>query len=210
MTVADPSEAARRVAPHAAGGDGAPVEPGTRPVHHVRLAVGAVLRSGRPGPGVDGRIAAPVVRGLRRLAAPAGRRNLPGLFGHRLAAMKRSPLHRRTPLKSGGQLRRTGRVYSDRRLAELPDERARRREAIRIAGERDGWRCVAERLVVDVACDGGLDAHEPLTRARGGDPLNPDHIELICRAHHEWTHAHPYEAGQLDLLRHSWEGPIQR
>jgi hypothetical protein len=123
---------------------------------------------------------------------------------------RRRALQRRTPLRGGGELRRTGRVYSDRRLAELPAEREARREAVRAAGERDGWRCQAEHLVPTVACDGGLEGHEPLMRSRGGDPLDPDQIITTCAAHHRWAHANPTEAGEVGLLRHSWEGPIER
>lgn len=209
----------RRSASHADRRHGACVEPGAGPVHDVRLGVGAVLRVGRPVAGDDGVDRPQALPGVRRDPASAGRCTVRRLrrFGvpavttpGRARLRRRRQLQRRKPLERRTELRRTGRVYSDRRLAELPGERAARAEAVHAAGDRDGWRCAARTLVAEVVCDGGLDGHEPLTRARGGDPLNPDHIELICRAHHEWAHAHPYEAGQLGLLRHSWEGPIQR
>lgn len=50
-------------------------------------------------------------------------------------------------------------------------------------------------------CWGWLDVHEPLTRARGGSITDPDNGVLLCRRHHEWTHAHPREALELGLLR---------
>lgn len=123
---------------------------------------------------------------------------------------RRTGMSRRTPLARGGGLRRTGRIYSDRRLAELADESAARRAAVAAASERDGHRCTAAPLVPLVACWGPLDGHEPLTRGRGGDPLNADHIDMVCRGHHEWIGANITAATELGLLRHAWEGPKPR
>lgn len=53
------------------------------------------------------------------------------------------------------------------------------------------------------------DAHEPLTRARGGSITDPNNVVPVCRTHHDLLTFAPesqlgwaYEAG---LLRHSWE-----
>lgn len=215
MTGAGPVDVVRRFPPHTAGGDGASVEPGPCSLHDLRVVVGTVLRFGRPGPGADRRRRASTLRDLCGVSAPAGWRAVHHLLRVRVPAV--SELRRKTPLRAKTQLRRrtelrrtSSRVYSARRLAELPAEWARRREAVRLAGERDGWRCQAEDVVLSVACDGGLEGHEPLMRSRGGDPLDEDQIVTTCAAHHRWAHAHPKEAGQLGLLRHSWEGPIQR
>ena len=135
-----------------------------------------------------------------------------------VAAMKRTPLRRRTPLirRTALRARRAGIMDS---LA-LAGARAvtpaitatvkARRDAVRAAFERDGYRCQAADLETPgVQCGGGLDGHEPLTRARGGDPLDPDQIVTVCRHHHRWIHANPIDAHDLGLLRHSWEGPAR-
>lgn len=133
------------------------------------------------------------MRGLRRFG------------GQAVTDPDRARLRRRRQL----QRRRAG-VYSDRRLAELEVERAARAEAVRLAGERDGWQCQARAVVPEVGCGGGLDGHEPLTRARGGDPLDPDQIVTVCRFHHDWIGREQHQAWERGLLRHSWEGPIER
>jgi hypothetical protein len=50
------------------------------------------------------------------------------------------------------------------------------------------------------------DAHEPLTRARGGSITDPDNVRAICRPHHrELTDEEPEWAYELGFLRHSWD-----
>lgn len=49
------------------------------------------------------------------------------------------------------------------------------------------------------------DAHEPLTRARGGSITDPANIRMVCRLHHDLIHLEDpiwYETG---FLKHSWE-----
>lgn len=64
------------------------------------------------------------------------------------------------------------------------------------------------------------DMHEKLTRARGGDVLDPDNILLVCRTCHDWITGHELEARALGLVRgrtaeehhatfHPWEAPIE-
>jgi hypothetical protein len=48
-------------------------------------------------------------------------------------------------------------------------------------------------------CSGPLDGHEPKHRSQGGDPTNPDEIQLVCRTHHDFCHDHPIEAKLLCL-----------
>jgi hypothetical protein len=52
-----------------------------------------------------------------------------------------------------------------------------------------------------------VDVHEPLTRARGGDILDPENCRAVCRLHHDLIHANA-EAWIEDLgfLKHSWDG----
>jgi hypothetical protein len=65
--------------------------------------------------------------------------------------------------------------------------------------------CQAASLVPEVKCQGQLDPHEPLTRARGGSITDPDNLIWLCRAHHSWVHSEPTKAHELGLLQHSWE-----
>lgn len=49
------------------------------------------------------------------------------------------------------------------------------------------------------------DAHETLTRARGGSITDIDNIVPLCRPHHdEITFTEPSWAYDLGLLKHSW------
>lgn len=51
------------------------------------------------------------------------------------------------------------------------------------------------------------DAHEPLTRARGGSITDPANAFAICRPHHrEVTDEEPQWAYDLGILVHSWDG----
>lgn len=90
------------------------------------------------------------------------------------------------------------RAISPRKQAE----REARRDAVMLVKARDQhcqWDTHGGHP--SVACGGPLDVHEPLTRARGGDPTDPDACVLLCRRHHDWVHAHPREASCLGLLR---------
>ena len=51
------------------------------------------------------------------------------------------------------------------------------------------------------------DAHEPLTRARGGSITDPGNVKAVCRPHHdEITFEEPEWAYDLGFLVHSWTG----
>ncbi len=108
--------------------------------------------------------------------------------------MKRSgPPERRTPLKRSGRLN----PMSNKRKAEL-GVRKRVREEVQ---ERDAYKCVAKHLVPEVECWGPLDVDEICPRGRGGDWLDPDNCQVLCRAHHDWKHLHPADATSLGLTR---------
>lgn len=50
------------------------------------------------------------------------------------------------------------------------------------------------------------DAHERLTRGRGGSASDPENIVPLCRRHHDEVHAEePLWAYELGILIHSWE-----
>ena len=100
--------------------------------------------------------------------------------------------------RSGPPKRKTRlNVMSNKRRAELGIRRRVREEVL----ERDAYKCVAKHLVEDVECWGPLDVDELLPRGRGGDWLDPDNCQVLCRAHHDWKHLHPSEAVSLGLTR---------
>lgn len=105
-------------------------------------------------------------------------------------------------MKRGGPLKRTGRLkpMSDRTRSRI-DERSAVRAAVH---ERDRG-CVAVDLVPSVRCAGPLDVDEIKPRSGGGDPYDPDHCQVLCRAHHDWKGANPQAAHDLGLRRWSWE-----
>ena len=117
--------------------------------------------------------------------------------------MKRSgPLKRTTPLKRGpGPQRKT-------RLSPMSDKRrkvsvARREFVAEVLSHRT--RCEAGSVIrsvdTDHRCFGySTDVHEVLTRARGGDILDPDNVRAICRRCHDWIHDHPADSLDLGLL----------
>lgn len=70
--------------------------------------------------------------------------------------------------------------------------------------------CVAEKIVPQVTCGGPLDVDEIRARSAGGDYLNPDECQVLCRRHHDWKHANPQAAHDAGILRWSWEGPPER
>lgn len=81
--------------------------------------------------------------------------------------------------------------------------RAQRRDRARVraeALERAGWRCEAADLVPEVRCAsrpgrGPLEVDERAARGvRPGSHLDPDLVQVLCPAHHDWRHAHPLEA----------------
>lgn len=44
-----------------------------------------------------------------------------------------------------------------------------------------------------------MDGDELLPRAQGGDPTDPLNVVHLCRAHHDWKHAHYPEAVAVGL-----------
>ena len=90
-----------------------------------------------------------------------------------------------------------------------------RRQSLKRQREQRQRRALLRRLVETRGpwCEAGLlgcrgladDAHEVLTRARGGSIVDPSNIKLLCRPCHDWVGAHPDEAERLGLLRHSWD-----
>lgn len=119
---------------------------------------------------------------------------------------------KRTPLKRGKPLKRTGRL--SHRSKKREEEAAERAIVRAHAYARDGWRCrmagMGEFFPADVGpCRGPLDAHEVIPRSawRAGY-LVLDNVVSVCRAHHDWIGEHPALAHDLGLHGYSWERPV--
>jgi 5-methylcytosine-specific restriction endonuclease McrA len=77
-------------------------------------------------------------------------------------------------------------------------------ELARACYARDGGCVMRPELGGDrpgpASCYGRLDPHHVLPRGRGGaDELS--NLVTLCRAHHDWVHAHPSVARPAGLLR---------
>jgi hypothetical protein len=93
------------------------------------------------------------------------------------------------------------RQQSARRRAET----SARAEVRRIVADRDRT-CRGALIVPEVTCGGPMDVDEIAPRGvRPGGHLDPDNCQLLCRAHHDWKHAHPADAHARGLRRWSWE-----
>jgi len=84
--------------------------------------------------------------------------------------------------------------------AKRRGEKRTRHEVIAEVVARDGARCRAQFLVIEIACSGPLDADEWDQRGvRPGGHLDPANVQLLCRAHHDWKTEHPVEAARAGL-----------
>jgi hypothetical protein len=130
--------------------------------------------------------------------------------------MKRSPLNRYTPLQRGGPLKRKTKLkpVSAKRAAitgarrQLVKEQLALREHCEAGFTIRRWRedeygaSYADELDETQPClKRATDIHEPLTRGRGGDILDPENTLALCRVCHDWIHANPLAATELGLLR---------
>lgn len=98
--------------------------------------------------------------------------------------LRRSPLKRKTPLRSGGLLKR-----KKRRTWPSPKEMGRTKCEVR-------W---------DNGCTGrARDSHHVVLRSRGGSD-DPSNLIAACRYCHGKLHSHVKEATELGFMRHSWE-----
>jgi hypothetical protein len=133
--------------------------------------------------------------------------------------MRRTPLRRgsgltrRTPLRPVSPKRENlARVRRElAKVVELGDQRCqagpeladavRRLEGLELEGaehEPDAIIAACARFADDL--------HEPFTRARGGNPGLLREVLAVCRACHDWIHAHPMLASQArdEFGNHRW------
>jgi len=77
----------------------------------------------------------------------------------------------------------------------------KRAEVRRIVMQRDMGLCRAKFLIGSIMCSGPLDIDEVIPRGRGGNYLDPENCQVLCRAHHRWKHDNPAEAERLGLTK---------
>ena len=111
---------------------------------------------------------------------------------------RRTPLAARTPLHRGKPLERK---------TPLPQVSRKRAREIRERRAMLQAKYPGITLCEVPFCNRGADdAHEPLTRARGGSITDPENVKAVCRPHHdEITFEEPEWAYDLGFLVHSWE-----
>ena len=108
--------------------------------------------------------------------------------------MKRTPLKRKTPLRRVSPKR----AQVNRSRAAFVKEQLAARELCE-AGAKIHWAGHQHR------CSGvAVDIHEPLTRARGGDILDPANTIAVCRAVSRLDSRQP---GCCDFLRFTSQEP---
>jgi hypothetical protein len=114
--------------------------------------------------------------------------------------MKRSPLTRRTPLRSSTSLNRRS------RLRPMSTKRRRqasaRRALVEAVKERQGGRCLGAEVWPEISCEGVLEVDEIIGRGVwAAGYLVPENCQALCSAHHRAKHAFPAEALRRGLRR---------
>lgn len=77
-------------------------------------------------------------------------------------------------------------------------------DVYRIVFDRAGGRC--EAMVFRVCTGRAEQFHHRKYRSRGGEHTVTCGL-AICRACHDWIHAHPEESAEIGLSVHSWQEP---
>lgn len=117
---------------------------------------------------------------------------------------RRTSLQRRTPLTATKPLESRGTLQRGKPLPQVSKKRARQnRERRAMLQAKYPGVTLCEVPGCTRMAD---DAHEPLTRARGGSITDPENVKAVCRRHHdEITFEEPEWAYELGFLQHSWE-----
>lgn len=115
-----------------------------------------------------------------------------------------------TPMARGNALARSASLAAGTPLARrAPLRQVGRKRAAEIRERRAMLRALFPGVVlceVPYCNRVADDAHEPLTRARGGSITDPQNVRAVCRPHHdEITFEEPEWAYELGFLVHSWE-----
>lgn len=95
-----------------------------------------------------------------------------------------------------------------------PPKRIKPRSAKRDADMVERRKLVGRLLAEYPRCQGRIlcagapaqDVHERLTRARGGNILDPRqaHMVTLCRPCHDWVTTHPADATRLRMMFSAW------
>ena len=117
---------------------------------------------------------------------------------------RNTPLQRRTSLQARKPLTASTPMRRGNPLPQVSKKRARQiRERRTMLQAKYPGITLCEVPFCNRVAD---DAHEPLTRARGGSITDPGNVKAVCRPHHdEITFEEPEWAYDLGFLRHSWE-----
>ena len=133
--------------------------------------------------------------------------------------MKRSgPIQRKTPLRSGGNLKRTPLNQQSARRKKISAERSKMvRQELKArpwceAGpiiykyqvDTLGLALVRAKARTDQCSNRSVDIHEPLQRSHGGSITDPENTISLCRRCHDWIHSYPKESIELGLLRSAY------
>jgi hypothetical protein len=114
--------------------------------------------------------------------------------------MKRTPLTRRTPLRSSTPPQRRSRLrpMSAKRRRQVPARRA----LVEQVKERQDGRCLGAEVWPEIACDGVFEVDEIIGRGVwAAGYLVPTNCQGLCSAHHRAKHAFPAEAERRGLRR---------
>lgn len=107
--------------------------------------------------------------------------------------------------KSAPLLRKTKIKQNNKKISKISqktkNQAGQRSEVRRIVLQRDMGLCQAKFLVTYLSCSGPLDVDEVIPRGRGGDHLDPNNCQVLCRMHHRWKHDNPAEAERLGLTK---------
>lgn len=116
--------------------------------------------------------------------------------------MKRSPLPRRTPLKAHAPLKARAAGLRHRSVKTAKVYRERRKLVARTLQARP-WCEACSKL--GRSRSRSTVVHETLTRARGGDILDPRWFMALCAWCHDWIHTHVAEATRLGWLESQYQ-----
>lgn len=160
------------------------------------------------------RVLGRIQTGEKRATTPTRVYRCPRCGGWHLTSQERKSaeewmpsLRRSAPLKPGkGLQRRTGlngrkrplRAVSQARVDESPEYEAAKATVLL----RDRGVCQAEGMD-GVPHGGPKDPHHVCPTGRQGPRCEPENMTTLCRAAHDWAHAHPRKALELGLLLHA-------
>lgn len=110
--------------------------------------------------------------------------------------MKRTPLHRKTPLRRTGRLRSGGMLQVRRRTPQEFADRVRIRATVYA---RDGERCRLDGHEGHECQSSLLTVHHLLKASQGG-PYSVDNLVTLCAEANDWVEDNPDAAHSVGLV----------